>query len=184
MAERQRCEICDRSFKDLDGLLAHNKSKHPQEEISNKKKALPIKKIRNWGIFILIFVGIISLIFSGVSSIKVLPPTTMSGHVEDSPSSHILREPMPISIQKHMLEHSDGTGRPGVIINYNCEDYSCEENLIENLESFAGKYDFVYVAPFKNMDAKIALTSLNKIEILEEYSEDNIDDFILFGRIK
>ena len=40
---------------------------------------------------------------------------------------------MPIAIQKHMLEHADGKegGRGGVIINYNCEDFNCEDGLIE-----------------------------------------------------
>ena len=38
----------------------------------------------------------------------------------------------------------------------------------ENLESFATEYDYVYVAPFKGMDAKIAVTKLGKIDILEE----------------
>ena len=77
-----------------------------------------------------------------------------------------------------MLEHVDGAGRPGIIINYNCKDYKCEDNLIEKLEAFATKYDYVYVAPFKGMDAKIALTKLGKIEVLEEYDESLIINFI------
>ncbi len=59
MAEKERCEICDRTFKDLDGLTMHNKSKHP-EKVPKEKKPLPVKKIRNWGIFIVI-VGLIVL---------------------------------------------------------------------------------------------------------------------------
>ncbi len=102
----------------------------------------------------------------------------MQGHIESNPPSHVLKEPMPITIQKHMLEHADGSGRAGVIINYNCRDYSCEENLIENLEAFALSYNYVYVAPFKGMDAKIALTKLGKIKILEEYDESIIKNFI------
>ncbi len=177
MAEKARCGICDRNFKDFEGLLAHNKAKHP-EKVPKERKPLPIKKIRNWGIFIIILLSIIMLIYFSVSNIKTLPPTDMQGHVESNPPTHILKEPMPIAIQKHMLEHADGTGRPGVIINYNCIDYGCESNLVENLESFAGKYDYVYVAPFKGMDVKIALTKLNKIEILEYYDEESIINFI------
>lgn len=63
--EKFRCESCDREFKDADGLAAHNKAKHP-EKIPKEKKPLPIKKIRNWAIFIiimgLIIWGMISLI--------------------------------------------------------------------------------------------------------------------------
>ena len=68
MAEKVRCEICDRTFKDADGLSAHNKAKHP-EKIPKERKPLPIKKIRNWSIFILILgliiVGIYALVQSG-----------------------------------------------------------------------------------------------------------------------
>lgn len=179
MAETVRCEICDRIFKDADGLAMHNKAKHP-EKVSKERKPLPVKKIRNWGIFIIILIGIIVLIIWGFSSFETLPPTDMQGHVESNPSSHILKEPMPIAIQKHMLEHADGIerGRGGVIINYNCKDYECEESLVEKLEAFAGQYDYVYVAPFKGMDAKIALTRLGKIDVLEEYDRARIKDFI------
>jgi len=177
MAEKMKCEICNRNFKDVDGLTAHNRAKHP-ERISKERKPLPIKKIRNWSIFIIIVLGIGALIYFSIFSIQTLPPTDMRGHVESNPPSHILKEPMPITIQKHMLEHADGTGRPGVIINYNCKDYECEENLIKNLESFANKYDYVYVSPFKGMDAKISLTKLGEIEILEYYEEERIINFI------
>jgi len=180
MAEKTRCGICDRTFKDLDGFLAHNKAKHP-EKVPKERNPLPIRKIRNWSILFAV-IGIIVLgIFWGTSGIKTLPPTDMQGHIESSPASHVLREPMSIAVQKHMLEHSDGTGRPGVVINYNCNDYMCEEGLIENLEQFGYEFGYVYVAPFKNMDAKIALTELGKIEVLEEYDENLIRTFIEEG---
>ncbi len=178
MAEKARCEICDRTFKDLDGLRDHNRAKHPDKKLKNKK-SFPIKKFRNWGIFILILIVVFGGIMWGALSVKTLPPTTMQGHVEVNPPSHVMREPMLLEVQKHMLEHSDGVGPPGIIINYNCEDYECEEGLIENLESFAEKYSTnVYVAPFKGMDAKIALTRLGKIEVLKEYDENLIENFI------
>jgi len=173
-----KCEICNREFKDAEGLASHNKAKH-SEKIPEEKKLLPLKKIRNWSILILIVGLIIVGVIWTISNVKTLPPTDMVGHIEENPISHVLKEPMPIAIQKHMLEHADGTGRPGVIINYNCEDYSCESDLVENLEVFAGKYDYVYVAPFKNMDAKITLTKLNKIEVLEEFDEKRIENFIM-----
>src|SRR3989344_8190123 len=173
MVEKIRCETCDRNFKDADGLTAHNNAKH-SEKISKERRQLPVKKIRNWIIFIAVSALLIFGFYFIFSNIKTLPPTDMQGHVEQNPASHVLKEPMPIAIQKHMLEHADGTGKPGVVINYNCEDYECESDLIEKLESFAEKYDYVYVAPFKNMDAKIALTKLNEIEILEEYDNEKI----------
>lgn len=178
MAEEIRCEICNKIFSNSEGLEMHNQAKHP-ENIPKEKKPFPVKKIRNWIIFVLVFGLIILGIIFGISSIKTLPPTDINGHIESSPASHILKESMPLTIQKHMLEHSDGSGPPGIVINYNCDDYECEEGLIENLESFAEKYPLnVYVAPFKNMDAKIALTKIGKIEILEEFDEGRIKNFI------
>ena len=179
MADKTRCEICDRAFKDAEGLAEHNKAKHP-ENMPKEKKPLPIRKVRNWSILIIIVGLIITGVIWWISNIERLPPTDMDGHIESNPSSHILKDPMPIAIQKHMLEHADGVekGRGGVIVNYNCKDYSCEESLIENLESFASDYDYVYVAPFKGMDAKIAITKLGKIDVLEEYDEIRIKNFI------
>lgn len=64
MAEKSICEICDRTFKDADGLAMHNKSKH-LEKVSKERKSLPIKKIRNWTIFIVI----IGLIIWGIIAV-------------------------------------------------------------------------------------------------------------------
>jgi len=179
MADKTRCEICDRTFKDAEGLAMHNKAKHP-ESMSREKKLLPIKKVRNWGILVIAVGLIIGGIAWGISNIERLPPTDMDRHIESNPSSHILKDSMPLAIQKHMLEHVDGVegGKGGVIINYNCKDYQCEDSLIGKLESFATEYDYVYVAPFKGMDAKIAITKLGKIDVLEEYHEIRIKNFI------
>ena len=179
MEEKIRCEICNRNFNNEEALAMHNKAKHP-ENVLKEKKPLPIRKIKNLGIFLLIVVLISAGIIWWTSSIEIFPPTDIKGHVESKPASHVLKKPMPITIQKHMLEHADGIekGQGGVIINYNCEDYSCESDLIEKLEAFAIKYDYVYVAPFERMDAKIALTKLKKIEILDEYNNETIEKFI------
>jgi len=183
MAEKARCELCDRTFKNEDGLAMHNAAKHgkplPIKESEGKKDSGGGKSMKGWIIFAVVVIVIVGGIYLIISSIKTLPPTDMSGHVESNPASHVLRTQMPIAIQKHMLEHSDGTGPPGVIINYNCKDYDCEAGLIENLEAFAAKYPAnVYVAPFNGMDAKIALTRLGRIEVLEEYDAARIDNFI------
>lgn len=178
MAEKVRCNICNKAFKSHEGLEMHVKAKHSKPE--KKVSKTNYKKIRNWTIFIIILGLLIWGVSSMFSGVKTLPPTTMQGHVESSPVSHIIRQPMSVPVQKHMLEHADGTGPPGIIINYNCKDYNCESGLIENLESFGEKYPAnVYVAPFSNMDAKIVLTRLNRIEILEQYNEETIESFIL-----
>ena len=54
MVEKTRCETCDRTFKDMDSLVAHNKAKHP-ESVKKPKKHLPIKNL----IIILTIIGFI-----------------------------------------------------------------------------------------------------------------------------
>ena len=181
MAEKHKCEICDRNLKDKEGFNMHNSAKHPTSEKKSVSKTTKLnsKKIKKYGIFIAILVLIVVGFSFLLSSVKTLPPTDFRGHVEESPFSHILKEPMPIAVQRHMLEHADGTGPPGIIINYNCEDYNCESDLIEKLEAFAKIYTAnVYVAPFKDLDAKIVLTRQNGIDILDDYDEDRINNFI------
>jgi len=108
-----------------------------------------------------------------------LPPTDIAGHTETVPRSHILSRPMPISTFKHMLEHADGNGPPGVVISYNCEDLDCEPDLVEKLRGIAEDYPtFVYLAPFPNMSAKIAVTRRGAQIVLEEFDEQRIRDFI------
>jgi len=182
MAEKTECTICDRMFKNEEGLAMHNAAKHP-ESVHKEKTPLITRKVRNWGIFVLIFgaliFGVYFIVASAGNSFS-LPPTTMQGHTERIPSSHVLKEPMAIDIQKHMLEHIDGKNGVGggIIINYDCKNYDCEAGLVEKLEAFAGKYSNVYVAPFKNMAVKIALTKLGRIETFEEFDAVKIETFI------
>ena len=145
-----KCLKCERSFNSPDGLMQHNQSKHPEEVKQPRVSMSPQKKrkIRNWTIKIAVLVLIVGGIYFLFSNVKTLPPTDFRGHVEESPPSHILKTPMELTVQKHMLEHSDGDGPPGVIISYNCFDFECEDDLIEKLEAFTEQYNHVYVAPF------------------------------------
>ena len=106
-----KCEKCNKEFSIEEALQQHNKAKH-SEKIHKEKEYFPIKKIRNWSILIIVIGLIIAGIIWWASGIERFPPTDIQGHIELNPDSHILKEPMPIAIQKHMLEHADGTGRP------------------------------------------------------------------------
>ncbi|MBS3136334.1 hypothetical protein J4401_05215 [Candidatus Woesearchaeota archaeon] len=172
------CGDCQKSFSTSEALEQHQGAKHSLQKSSgltrkNKKTAL-------WGVVIIV-VLIFIVLFWQLSNAKTLPPTDIARHIEVSPPSHVMKNPMRMEIQKHMLEHADGIegGKGGVVINYDCESYSCETGMIERLEAFAGKYDYVYVAPYRNMKNKIALTRLNQISVLDEYDEKMIEDFIL-----
>ena len=130
-------------------------------------------------IVLLILGGIAAGIALWLSRQKVLPPTTIANHVERSPRGHILTEPMPVEIQKHMLEHADGGGPPGVIMQYNCQKFTCPATLVDALTRIAKDYPaFVYLAPNPTMDARIALTRLDRILVLEEIDADRIRRFI------
>ena len=77
-----------------------------------------------------------------------------------------------------MLEHADGGSKPGVMIQYNCDDYDCSSDLIEKLTELVQQYpDNVYLAP-NNYDGKIVLIMLGKREILNTFDEQAIRIFI------
>jgi len=175
------CSHCNKELNSEEALQMHTKYKHPdvykEPTFTFKQK----QKIKNWSITL----GILALLIAGIAYVitgaKTLPPTEMQGHVEQKPPFHKLKTSMSIPVQKHMLEHSDGTGPPGIIINYNCNDYTCEAELIEKLEVFADEFSHVYVAPFPKMDAKIALTKMGGIQTLDDYDEEVIRSFIKFS---
>lgn len=107
-----------------------------------------------------------------------LPPTTMQGHIEKSPKAHVSDTPISEAIQRHMLEHADGKGKPGIFIQYNCTKYSCEAGLVEKLTALVRQYpDNVYLAP-NSYDGKIILTKLDRSQILDGFDEQVIKDFI------
>lgn len=108
-----------------------------------------------------------------------LPPTTAQGHSEQSPPGHVVASPIPDAVQRHMLEHADGRGRPSVIIQYNCRKYSCETDLVRKLTDLVNRSpDNAYLAP-SDYDAKIVLTKLNKSRVLDEFDEQAIWRFML-----
>jgi len=51
--ETFKCEACNKIFGSKEALDMHNAAKHP-EKVPKSGKSVPIKKIRNWAIFILI----------------------------------------------------------------------------------------------------------------------------------
>ena len=78
-----------------------------------------------------------------------------------------------------MLEHADGVGPPGVIIQYNCDDFACEPGMITRLQEIvSARPSNVYLAPFPTMDAKIALAAPGRLVTLDEFDEPRITRFI------
>lgn len=153
-----------------------------QQRLKESQLKIRQQKIKKFSVVVgVILIGIAIIIGLGwiISQREILPPITMEGHIEQSPPAHILDRPMLLSVQKHMLEHADGRGRPGVIINYNCDDFDCESDLISRLTALVREYpEHVYLAPYSNMSAKLVLTKLGQRQILDDLDEDIIREFI------
>ena len=97
-------------------------------------------------------------------------PPTSGPHLGNLARWGIHTEPIPNELQVHNLE--DG----GVIVQYDCED--CEE-LVNQLEGVVGRYDErVVMAPYPDMDSRIALTAWGRIDKFEEFDEARITSFI------
>jgi len=134
------------------------------------------------GLGVLIVAAAVGSFFSEGPS--VYPPTTIVGHVETYPKERIsTTTPIPVAVQKHILEHVPvgGGERPGVIIQYNCAEFQCDEDLVPNLVAIARRYEYVYLAPYPEMDAKIALSAHDDLLTLDEYEREEIIAFIEKG---
>ena len=168
------------------GLMGKNLyEERKKEKEQNKKKERRGKKLNEApkklgrSIFrILIAILIVGGIGWFIANRPKLPPTVMQGHIEQSPPSHIVNTPIPDNIQRHMLEHADGGGRPGIIIQYNCSDFDCAPDLLSRLTELVNDYPKnVYLGP-NNYDGKIILTKLEKRKVLGEFDEEAIIKFI------
>ena len=186
LMEKTICNYCGRKFDNDNSLKQHKQAKHPKEfqkEMENKiienmqrKQLINVAKY----LTIVLILTIAFLYLPSIIQIKYYPPTTIEGHVEAYPPARVVREPIPEPIQKHILEHVPTSfgNRPGVLIQYNCEKFDCEPDLITKLESLARFYEYLYVAPNTKMDAKIVLTKFGQILILDDYDERKIREFI------
>ena len=169
--------------KTLSPKEAYELKKREKEELKKKRllkeKAVEApRKIGKTAFRAFLAVGIIGGAFWLMSRAPYLPPTTTEGHIEASPAAHIVTAPIPDRVQRHMLEHADGSGSPGIIIQYNCDNYACEPDLINRLTALVEEYpEHVYLAP-NVYDGKIILTKIGSRKVLDEFDEQAIRDFI------
>lgn len=154
-----------------------NKQRKRKEQQGEQRKQ-NIKSILVYAVIILVVGGGIWGFMKLLSSRPGLPPISGANHSESVPPAHITNQPIPDRIQRHMLEHADGSGPPGIIIQYNCEDFDCEPDLVQKLTDLIDQYpQNVYLAP-NNYDGKIILTKQSRREILDSFDEQFIKDFI------
>ena len=168
------------SGKELYELKKGDKGKDRQKEGRKEKLGNVNRKIGKYALYTIVSVSVVGGIFLFVSVRPNLPPTTSQGHIESIPPTHIVTTPIQDTIQRHMLEHADGSDSNGssIIIQYNCDDYDCEQDLVSKLTSLVEEYPRnVYLAP-NNYDGKIILTGIGRREILDDFDEQAIRDFI------
>src|SRR5574337_203355 len=96
-------------------------------------------------------------------------PPTSGPHAPGLARWGVYTEPVPKEMQVHNLE--DG----GVVIHYSCQD--CPD-LVKQLTAIAERYDRVILAPYTNLDRKIALTAWGTIDQFDQFDEARIVQFI------
>ena len=166
------------SPKEIYELKKARRQEEKQKEKSKEKLKETPKKLWKYTKRVVITVAIFVLIGWLLSLIPNMPPTSAENHSEQSPAAHILTTRIPDPIQRHMLEHADGSGPSGIIIQYNCDDYECEQDLVQKLTTLVEEYpENVYLAP-NNYDGKIILTKIGRRTVLDQFDEQTIRDFI------
>ena len=97
-------------------------------------------------------------------------PPTSGPHLPDLAPWGIHDKSVSDELQVHNLE--DG----GVLVQYDCRD--CEE-LVTKLKAIVSRYpDQVILAPYPNLETRIALTAWGHIDTLDEVDEPRIVRFI------
>ncbi len=159
----------------------HQKDRERQKEQKKESLKQAPKKVAKYfpyALGLIAIAGGIGWLVWNIANTPNLPPTTPEGHTEESPAAHIMSIPIPDTIQRHMLEHADGKGKPGIIIQYNCTKYSCASDLIAKLTELVKQYpDNVYLAP-NNYDGEIILTKMGSIKTLSGFDGQAIEAFI------
>ncbi len=111
---------------------------------------------------------------------KILPPTGFSpAHLESLPRQQINTRPIPRLEQEHVMERAAGHERGSLLVQYNCVEYDCEPDLVERLTDIVLTFpEYVYLAPYPTMDAKIALAAPGRLLTLDAFDAGKIRKFI------
>jgi hypothetical protein len=106
----------------------------------------------------------------GLFTYNTYPPTS-GPHLGSLAGWGVHDAPIPNELQVHNLE--DG----GVLVQYNCLD-GCPD-LVTELSGIVGRYsEGVILAPYPDMDTRIALTAWQRIDQFNDLDVERIDRFI------
>ncbi len=123
---------------------------------------------------------VVGAIFFFIANSNILPPTSFGpGHSEQFPARQINAVPIPRAIQEHVMERGGDHPIGSMLVQYNCDKYNCEPDMITKLEAIvSARPSNVYLAPYPAMDAKIALAAPGRLVTLDEFDESRITKFI------
>ena len=72
-------------------------------------------------------------------------------------------------------DHLDGS----MLVQYNCDKYDCDRGLVSQLEELVRRYPpNVYLAPYPQMDAMIAVAAPGRLLTLDEFDDERISRFV------
>ena len=159
-----------------------SKERKLQERLAAGRRRGVRRFARRWGLYAalgLLVAGGGAVVVTQGARAKVYPPTGMQDHVESYPPCRICAQPIPEAIQRHIVEHrepGERTDRPGILVQYNCA--SCPE-VVAKLTRIVERYPRgVYLAPYPRMSPRIALTTLGRLETMEQVDEARVVAFI------
>ncbi|MCH7745296.1 MAG: hypothetical protein IIC84_04400 [Chloroflexi bacterium] len=111
---------------------------------------------------------------------KELPPTEFGpNHLESFPPQQINTLPVPRLIQEHVMERGGDHRTGSMLVQYNCVEYECEPDTPGMLAEIVRDYpENVFLAPYPDMDAQIALTAPGRRLLLDTLDEGKIREFL------
>lgn len=108
---------------------------------------------------------------------SVTGPDDVDVSQDELPAGQVSDEWLPPEVQLHLLMQGGQQGQPAVLLQYNCPD-GCPE-LVDELEQVAQDFDgWVYVAPYQEMDERVAMTAFRQIERMDTFDRSRAETFI------
>ena len=104
-----------------------------------------------------IVVVVVGVVIFYASTRKEPPPTSAPpGHAETLPRRQINDSPIPKLVQQHVMERNSTHPAGQMLVQYNCEDYQCEPDLVAKLTEIVLSYpSTVYLAPYPVMEPRL-----------------------------
>jgi len=198
------CSECGEKFSSREKRRIHEKKQHGDEEEASSDSSISVfgSKKLGAGLIIIFMIGLPlggGMFYSSLSpssdgstgyNYTGNPPVGNGGIPAEGeiPESTVLDEQIPDHQQVFLMAKGGsidvGRGfKPAVLLQYSCKD--CRETvdgLVSVANSFNQNERLVYVAPYRDMESRIAVSGLRNVTKMEEFEEKRIKDEIC-GRV-